>query len=419
MTRLERAALLILLALLALLLFHSPGTVDVADFMLWMQNVETYNLRLGYALINEDYPPLTSAILLGVAQASRLFQIDPFIGFKLSLLLFLSLTGLAFYLWTRNFLITAALVAALILNSMGLAYVDVYFMPTFILALWALQKKNLLLATLLFSATCLVKWQPIIIAPFVLLYTLEIKQLSQWRQINFRRLLQQGVLPLAVLVGLLLAFFGAQPVKAFQAATHDPFLSGNALNFHWLVTYVYRAYYPHVFGGLVYDQVTFIASLEPHPVIQGARLIFYPIYLLVLWLFWRREKSFPNLVLFSLLGYLAYFLFNTGVHENHLILVCVPAAVLLWLDRQHLGTFLIWSLAANANLFVFYGVDGQGLPFNRVVGGIDLTVPLAIFNVLAFAALLVTAAKVTSPARDAAPVPNLSEAEPDRIPQPL
>lgn len=395
MVKVERIGLILLLGLLALTFFHSYGTRDVEAFTRWMGNVRDHGLRLGYELNGEDYPPLASVILLGVTTAARLFQVEEFVAFKASLLLFLLLTGLAFYAWTRHFYLSAAIPAFLIIGTMALSYVDVYFMPAFILALWALQKRNWPLATLFFTITCLIKWQPIILAPFVVLYVLSIHRLADWRQINIPRLLLQAALPFALLIGLILLIFGRHPINAFQAAATDPFLSANALNFPWLVTSAVRAFDPERFGGLVFGNVTFIASLEPNPFIQQWRYLFYLVYAAVLFLFWRREKSFYNLVLFALIGYLAYAMFNTGVHENHLVLAILPAATLYWLDPQRLGTFLTWALAANINLYAFYGIDGQGMPANRVVGGLDLSIPLAAFNVLAFLALLLFALQDT------------------------
>ena len=93
MVKLERFGLLLLLCLLALTFFYSYGTRDVEAFTRWMGNVRDHGLRLGYELNGEDYPPLTSVILLGVTTAARLFQVEEFVAFKASLLLFLALTG--------------------------------------------------------------------------------------------------------------------------------------------------------------------------------------------------------------------------------------------------------------------------------------------------------------------------------------
>jgi hypothetical protein len=57
----------------------------------------------------------------------------------------------------------------LLFHSLALGYVDVHFSRFFIVALWALDAKRLTLVGICFSLACLTKWQPLILAPFVLL----------------------------------------------------------------------------------------------------------------------------------------------------------------------------------------------------------------------------------------------------------
>jgi hypothetical protein len=113
------------------------------------------------------------------------------------------------------------------------------------------------------------------------------------------------------------------------------------------------------------------------------KLLFWTTYLLLLVLFFRYEKNFTNLLIFSVLGYLSYFTFNTGVHENHLFLVAILAVVLYWRKENWRVNAVILLLMANINLFLLYGVDGD-LHFPRSFAGIDIALPQAILNVLFF-----------------------------------
>lgn len=75
----------------------------------------------------------------------------------------------------------------------------------------------------------------------------------------------------------------------------------------------------------------------------SARCLFLFFYLLALVFFIRRDKTIQNLLLFSLLGHFAYFMFSIGVHENHLLSI-MPAgnrAILL----QSIAIF-IWRLVS-------------------------------------------------------------------------
>src|SRR5260370_27569027 len=88
-----------------------------------------------------------------------------------------------------------------------------------------------------------------------------------------------------------------------------------------------------------------------------------------------------------MLGYLAYFLFNTGVHENHLFPISCLAWILVFIDSSQLLRGINLSVAANINLFLFAGVFGQGLP--RVIAGVDITIWFTLANICLFVALVV------------------------------
>jgi hypothetical protein len=138
---------------------------------------------------------------------------------------------------------------------------------------------------------------------------------------------------------------------------------------------------PDQFGALQNGSADYILSHSLRIVLLP-RLVFWITYLLALSVFFRCQKTFTNLLTFSVLGYLCYYTFNTGVHENHLFLVAILAVVLYWRDESWRVNAVILSLMANINLLVFYGSDG--LHFHRVFAGIDIALPLAILNVLFF-----------------------------------
>jgi len=120
-------------------------------------------------------------------------------------------------------------------------------------------------------------------------------------------------------------------------------------------------------------------------------------------MFFRRHKTFENLLLFSLLGYWAYFTLNTGVHENHLFIGMILAILLAWQNRKHLLTMLMVIMIENINLIVFNGLDGVENEFSRVVSGVDTALLIAIFNVLTFAAYWVFYTFLQTPKKEEAP----------------
>jgi hypothetical protein len=301
---------------------------------------------------------------------------------KLVILFFLLLTMLVFWLWVRNIHLTLLLFAALLLNSMGLAYIDIFFAPGLVLALWMLKERRWGWFSLFYGITCLIKWQPVLIAPFIALYILGVDHPRQWREIEPKRLLL-SILPAGAVLGLVVFIFHPTPVwQAFQASLSHQYLSGNALNFNWILTHFLRVFSPDRFGGLVDGTAGYIMTDDP-AISLAPRLLFILSYLAVWVVFFFRAKTFRNLLLYSIVGFFAYFTFNTGVHENHLFLLMVLIVALVWVDRSFQMVSLVLILINNINLFLFYGVDGN-LHFPRPVIGVDIALLLAIFNLAFF-----------------------------------
>jgi len=377
----QRALVFFLVNLLALSFLKSPGTYDVGFMLSWLHTVDRLGLVAGYAELQPGYPPLSVSILWLTAKASHLLHISPFMGFKLSLLTFLLFTALALWAWTKDLLLASLLELALIPSVMALGYIDIYYAPPLVLALWALHAERPQAFAFLYGVACLVKYQPLIIGPFLAVYLL--------KEERYRR--PGGALKIAIAALFLPLFlgglFGTEFLVSFRRAFGHNYLSANALNFNWVLT--------HVLGALSASKgVPFLEALLAKPeslfrietwhlaLILKCTLV--PFYLSALLAFWRRRSNFVDLVSFSLLGYLAYFTFSAGVHENHLFVACLLATVLYALDKGQRTTFLVWTMVSNINLLLFYGLAGRELPFDRV-RGIDML--LAVFNVVLFVIL--------------------------------
>src|SRR5438067_945697 len=263
-------ALLLLVSLIAASLFFSPGTGDVSIWGDWIREISSYGLIGGFKHSGTDYPPLAFVLLVAVSRGAAAFGIAQFLVLKFSLVLFLFVTAACFYWFTRNLILTAALELALTLNSVGLAYLDIYFAP-------------------------------------------------------------------------------------FQNGMIDIFLTREPI------------------------------------VVWPDKILFYLSYLAILVAFARQPKTFARLLVYSILGYMAYFVFNTGVHENHLFLVCCLGWMLVFFEADQLTRCINLSIAANANLFLFYGVVGQRL--NPVIAGVDITLFFALANICLFAGLLLDTLK--------------------------
>ena len=384
-------ALLALANLIAVSFFYSPGTGDVSIWNNWMREISSSGLIGGYAQSDTDYPPLAFVLLAAVSRGAAAFGIAQFLVLKFSLLIFLLATAACFYWFTRNLILTAALELALMLNSMGLAYLDIYFAPFLIAGLFHLQRGNPNRGLILFAISCFTKWQPLIIAPFVLVYVLD---LARERGPENHRIKTQ-MLPFllaAVAVALpLLLIFGWKVFDSLERAmTRHAFLSAYALNLSWLETWALHLFQPDKYGPLQNGMIDIFLTREPI-VVWPDKILFCLSYLAILVAFVRQPKTFARLLVYSILGYMTYFVFNTGVHENHLFLVCCLGWMLVFFEADQLTRCINLSIAANANLFLFYGVFGQRL--NPVIAGVDITLFFAVANICLFAGLLLDTLK--------------------------
>jgi hypothetical protein len=145
------------------------------------------------------------------------------------------------------------------------------------------------------------------------------------------------------------------------------------MNFGWVQSHWLRTYRPGVFGGLSGGRAAAIVTLDSTYTALPKALFVLSFGASALLAF-VRPRTFVNFLRYSLLGYLAYFTFNTGVHENHLFVAIILAALLCDQDRNEiiLAGGVIGLSTMNLFFFAFRNHPA------RVVGGIDLAVPAAI-----------------------------------------
>lgn len=389
MSRASGGWLLLLGALLAPVFLAAPGTVDLPIWLEWMGALRVHGLIAGYAAVAPEYPPLGFALLHATDQLAQATQASPFLVLKLTLLLMLYLTAGLVLAWTHQPRWAALVLFALLLDATAHGYLDIFGAPWLFAALWALGARRPLSAAALFSVSVLMKWQPLIALPFLLPCALGAgRSLSSLPQ----RLMALTLAALAPLLGCL-AVFGLEPLTAFTRTLHHPQLSGNALNFNWLLTWMLHLLAPQHFGRLAQGRV-FIIETHDAALLLAPRLLFALSYLAVLAYTWRLAAGQPGQRRWTLpleralpiaaLGYLSYFTFNPGVHENHLYVGMLLALACAWLAPAEWPMLAPWVVFENVNLVLFYGLDGTGLHFGRVAAGLDLSVLLAAFELALF-----------------------------------
>ncbi len=376
--------LLAAVTFLSVLVLADPGSSDVSKFWLpWMTSLSERGLVAGYAANQTDYPPLAMVVLAAVSAMARALDIPLFVALKLSLLGFLLATTGTFWGLSRSVAMAAALQLSLVLNSVALGYLDVYFAPTLLASLWALRARRPVLFATLFAVTCLIKWQPLLLAPFAGAHLLgdDAWRAGRWVD-RLRNALTLLALPAGLVVAVTFSVFGTPILLALVKAGGNYMLSGEALNLGWVVTHVLHVLDPGRFGPLVGGEAT------PVQCVRACGLVLLPfkaIFLLLYGTVWvafvRTTRSFDGFAFYALAGCLAYFIADHGVHENHLFLAVLLAAV-CWAQDRTLGKlFLIWALAANLNLVLFQGFDGRGFPGGRALL-VDAALPLSVLVTL-------------------------------------
>jgi hypothetical protein len=190
-------------------------------------------------------------------------------------------------------------------------------------------------------------------------------------------------LPAVLVVAVTFACFGWPMLDAFRFATSHDVVSANAVNLQWLITAVLQY---GAIGGHALDEeggVHFINGLRALPwLVIPTKLALAAVYLWVLAGFVRSRRDFATLLFCSTTAFLAYFVINTGVHENHLFVPALLATLLIPLLPGQATIAAVIILLNDINMFIFYGLNGTGMGFSKNPAGVDVTIPLAILATL-------------------------------------
>jgi hypothetical protein len=327
---------------LSLAMLAYPGTSDVQCFLAWAAVLAAHGAVRGYRLV-ADYPPL-GPVLCWLAVAF----VPGLTGLKLTIGVF-QLAGAAVAAARFRSLAAGALLWLLV-TPFGslLGYIDCFYLPFVLLAVFALEAGAFEIAGAMLAVAIMIKWQPAILAPPMVLYA--IAKTRGWRRVTC--LLPGASIGLAVV-----ALFGPRVVWfAFSGATGDSYFSGQAFNLDWIVSagleFWHRGGAPAISSGTI----TAITALAP-PWYAASKILFWVAYLAVLAVFGLAEKTPARLYLALCACESVQFTLNTGVHENHafLLMVFVFAAVRAGaLVAAYLPAV---GLLAVSNVLLFYGLD--------------------------------------------------------------
>lgn len=322
----------------SLVFLRMPGAGDAEMFWLpWIKHVEQSGPIAAYSLSGTDYPPLIFVPFALIAAAQR-FGISAFLALKLSLWICTWLTVGLFFMTTRSTGRAALLAAVVVVPSVALAYLDVYAMPTLILAIWLIRKERFSIGLLLLTATCLIKWQPLLLAPPFVIYA--------WHHLGARKAIR-SMAPSVMFVAVCAVVVGPENIlAAFERVGVQTVLSFLAMNAYWVLSRLMQ------FGQGGFDPTVAQMYELSATAILFLKLAFVAVYLRALIRF--QPRSFEACLESAVTGVLIYFTFSPGVHENHLLTALVPAVWLIPVRRRYLGV----ALFAGLNILMFYGVSG-------------------------------------------------------------
>jgi hypothetical protein len=442
--RTRQKLLLVLVAgfVIRLALLGMPGTEDMAYFRMWgAQALRSGILRvytwkdddtltaammtlrgipfhphtssptdLGPALGVPDYPPgnilvleiataLCKLLQGGTLRAGRLLNAC----LNLPPVLFAFASTLALWFFARKEQAPGALAAtaafwlnpALILTSPVLGLQDPIFAFLGLLALIFAYRKRWTLSALFLAFSCLTKPQGIFLVPVL---TAAAWAEGSWRLLAryAARCLFFSLLPLFpyILSGRILA-----PAAAIFRGSIFPALSAQTANVWWLVGPFVRALASHDWSALrgelgMVPQGEFaaLAGFSPAWISLLALAVFTVanLYFMI-----RQLRAGNPYALFwaGALQVYGYTMLALFVHENHFYAFFVYAAPLLAIAPQNGMHRLYWTLSAvyGLNLFLLDGLGNgltAGIRWLRNAPGFDLSIVVAVLNVLIFGILV-------------------------------
>lgn len=318
---------------------------DLGHWIKAGENVFQSGFVEGYRLSNQEHPPGLSILMFtGIWIAENL---GIFHGFGIKFLLF----GFFLASWgliQKNIASKAAtliLSMSLVLSALVFSYVDILLFPFIFTAITCLQKKQNAAAASLLTLAALIKFYPLIAGPFFLIYFLA---KTDYRP---RLFFSIALIPLCLILVTAMLYGGSLTAALGNAFGHQA-LSAQGLNLNWLILESIRNDINPFFSGTpqAYEQSNF-------PLFTKGLMLFF--YLSTLILFCRSEKTLEQLLYFSIVGHLAYFIFAIGVHENHLFLSLSLAIGLAAINKNHSLLAINIALVSAINYLLFYGFNSN------------------------------------------------------------
>jgi hypothetical protein len=363
-------------------LWPAAGTPDVDIWLGWMNALLTHGPAHGYATTGTDYPPGSLLTMWAIGHLASAAGIDQHLALKTLFCACLVASTIMLAVASRASVIPLFGFLACAVSALGLMYADILFAPFILGAVWAARQRRLALMLVLLVMGCLMKWQPVFVLPFAFIYA--IRQRDVMPRPDWNRSIRWAAAIGLLLVAVVVLVWGYPAIDSFYRASRHNTKSSFGANPLWILTWWEdRASAERIAANGIVSIV-----YAARPVLRALTLLTIIGFGTALRAYWKsRDRSVEAWLRYSLAGYLVYFLVSAGVHENHLFLGSLLAMALAWQNARWWWTAVVLALAANLNLVAFYG--WTGFIDRRTVGGVDLTVWLAMVLSIALATVMV------------------------------
>jgi len=364
---LQRGSLAVAFTLVAItwciMLLSHPGMVDVRLFETWVTGARSLGLVDQFQRQDSEYGPLSLVIMTGF---SFVTGGDPFWAVKMSAFVATMVSGALVWRFNGRLAVAAGVVLALSVPSIALGFIDVLYVPFLIIMVrnWALGK--IPSGWVSFVLACLIKPSPLLLGPVVALFWL--KHLLAHPEGTRLRRASLDLGPALILYLLTLLLFGVDVLLGLwrAVATSHVALSSGAFNLPWLWTILENAARGES------DLTIHIHRFGASQVIGWAlRLTFVLAYLIAMRGLWTRKSArVADLLSSATLAFMAYFMFNLGVHGNHLLLLvgwCFAGVGIGACKMRTLTPLLCASIAPIAMHYGFFDIAPRTLNLDNAV----------------------------------------------------
>lgn len=392
-----------------LLVSHIPafGDPDMGEWVTYAKSVIYYvDPFLAHTQANQLYGPFSNVFLALFPVIFNWFFVNPnfIIAIKLQVFVFYLLTLFIIYLATSKETIKKPeinidkillffSVFSLALQTLGMGDINIYLTPFLIGAVYYLFKNKYFVSGIMLGIAVSIKWQPFVLLPLFGAYTFHFfKPLKNSLSDSLKFL--ASFVPIVVGAWLLVI---REPngyhqfKKIYDLYTGGGvYLSGQALNLNWIVTY-----FIHIFWPSLDYPLSALGNLNRQIASNGTPFIFQGIlfkitaFLIVAKFWFTKKKDLPTFLLAAVAIFFSHHILNVSAMEKHLFYVVIFMLYLYLVKptRENKMALVLFDLMSFVNIMLFYGFTGEKW-FPRLFFTFDITVLFALYYLTIYLILI-------------------------------